>query len=223
MKDLFHHSARFIQGRFFFLLASLILLIIVAPFLREYAVASWLIGLSSVFILAAVIHAVQHERKITIVFFSVMAILTVVFSFLELLYHTPLFNLVSMSLYIVFFLASIFALHSEVYGSDEITGDSLYGSICVYLLIGVMYGSVYMFLETLHPGSFQHNVSLEKQTFTQHQMYYYSFVTLTTLGFGDILPTSLMAKSITMIESITGIFYLAILVSRLVAQQLRGK
>ena len=204
------------------MLLALIILLIISPFLREYAVTQWLVTLSTVLILAAVVHAIKSENNTALVF-SIMAVVTVFFTFLELFHHTRALEIISMSCFIIFTLASIFALHNEIYGTKHVTQDTLYGSICVYLLIGVMYGSIYMLLETISPGSFKHNVDWELAVFTAHQMFYYSFVTLTTLGFGDVIPVSLMAKSITMIESITGIFYLAILVSRLVAQQLQDK
>ena len=87
-------------------------------------------------------------------------------------------------------------------------------SVCAYFLLGLVWSSIFSILEFLQPGSFDIPQSLhtESLSFT-----YYSYVTLTTLGFGDITPLTAQARSLSILEAITGQMYLATLVARLVA------
>ncbi len=99
----------------------------------------------------------------------------------------------------------------------EITTDVIAGAICGYLLIGLMWSNFFSILEILQPGSFSvpADVGAESSHFT-----YYSYVTLTTLGFGDITPTTDQARSLSVLEAIAGPIYLAILVARLVGMSI---
>jgi amino acid transporter len=99
----------------------------------------------------------------------------------------------------------------------EITADVIAGAICGYLLIGLMWANFFSVLEILQPGSFSvpTGASAESSHFT-----YYSYVTLTTLGFGDITPLTDQARSLSALEAIVGPIYLAILVARLVGMSI---
>jgi hypothetical protein len=107
---------------------------------------------------------------------------------------------------------------SFIIKSDKVSEDTLYGAISVYLLIAASWASIYMAIEAGHPGSFfvdpAHNIDgvLDFTDFL-----YYSVVTLTTMGYGDIAPVTNQARSVAIIESVIGVMYLAILISRLVS------
>lgn len=87
--------------------------------------------------------------------------------------------------------------------------DSLFGALCVYLLAAVFFGLQYMIISMLIPGSFAGNQS-------DFDLFYFSVVTLTTVGYGDIQPVSPLAQSLAGIEAIIGQLYLAVLVGWLV-------
>lgn len=88
-----------------------------------------------------------------------------------------------------------------------------------FLLLGVAWASIYRYLESVAPGSFR-----GLQGDTEGELFYFSFVTLTTLGFGDISPTTGPAQMLTSLEAILGQLYLVILVARLVGMvPLRGR
>lgn len=93
------------------------------------------------------------------------------------------------------------------------------GAICIYLLIGLAYGFVYSMVEMLHPGSFEHIHPVLGKSLSEFDFFYFSFITLTTVGYGDVAVLTPYARSIVILESITGIFYLAILVARLIAMR----
>jgi hypothetical protein len=122
------------------------------------------------------------------------------------------------------------AILTHVVRADRVTHDTILGGICVYLLIGLFFQSAFGIVEVLHPGSFQTGgvaVSDLPGADRAHGRYptliYYSFVTLTTVGFGDITPTWSLAQSLSTIEAVVGQLYLAILVASLVGTRLAGQ
>jgi voltage-gated potassium channel len=87
-----------------------------------------------------------------------------------------------------------------------------------YLLLGLLWMPAYLLIASVDPGSF----ALKAPSGTDAQMdgfhaFYFSFITLCTVGYGDVTPVSRMARMLAVTEAITGIFYVAVLISRLVA------
>jgi hypothetical protein len=119
------------------------------------------------------------------------------------------------------------AIVRDIFSSLEVDGNILCGSICVYLLIGVLGGLIFALIELVHPGSFwidpnvaPHN--LEGAETDPGFMMYFSFVVLTTVGFGDILPASEAARSASVLIAVAGQLTLVILISRLVGLHIAG-
>jgi len=106
---------------------------------------------------------------------------------------------------------------SDVLRAEKVTTDTIHAAICVYLLMGVTWALLYSVMEGIRPESF---VIAQGQfsgatDYVPHFLYY-SFVTLTTLGFGDITPLTPAAKSFSYMEAVTGQIYIAVLIARLV-------
>ncbi len=96
----------------------------------------------------------------------------------------------------------------------EITIEIIKAAMSAYFLIGLMWSFVYLAIEVLRPGSFQ----VASGTPLNHdQFIYFSFVTLTTVGYGDVTPISNGARSLAILEAVMGQFYLAVTVARLVS------
>lgn len=123
------------------------------------------------------------------------------------------------TLMLLFYFSTIIILLKNITQPKIITNDLLLGSLCVYVLIAMLFGSVFVHIEHYYPQSFNLSSlnisSLNSPKELAFNFVYFSFTTLCTVGFGDILPVSIFAKAIVIIEEITGIFYLALLVSRL--------
>jgi len=110
-----------------------------------------------------------------------------------------------------------------VFRSREITLETLAGAICVYLFIGLFWADVYALVEIANPGSFSllKDGAQETMNIVAHstsQFNYFSFVTLSTLGYGDITPQTRPAQSLAAMEAILGQLFLAVLIARLVGQ-----
>jgi hypothetical protein len=98
--------------------------------------------------------------------------------------------------------------------AGPVTFHRILGAVAAYLLLGLIWASAYALVAQLRPGAFSGPVSLADGP---RGFLYFSFVTLTTVGFGDVLPVHPAARSLTMLEAVTGPLYLAILVARLVS------
>lgn len=106
----------------------------------------------------------------------------------------------------------------HVMTARRVTADTIYGAVCVYLLFGLTWSAAYRLLEVLSPGSFAGPLGIDPQTGREISNYaYFSFTTLTTLGYGDITPVAAPAKAIAILEAVAGPLYIAILISRLVS------
>ena len=114
----------------------------------------------------------------------------------------------------LFMLYMIILFLEHFFRQDEINKEVIFGALVVYFLMGLMWGYGYTLLEHLMPGSFNHPASLTEMDLRAFD--YFSFVTMTTLGYGDIVPTSEAAKAMVMTQAISGQVYLAVLVARLV-------
>jgi hypothetical protein len=88
----------------------------------------------------------------------------------------------------------------------------LWSAVSVYLIIGLIWALFYSIIEFFDPGSFRYSGS-PTLLLSDSDLIYYSFVTITTLGYGDIVPATIHAKSFVIVEIITGVLYLAILIS----------
>jgi len=98
----------------------------------------------------------------------------------------------------------------------------LVGAVCVFLLIGVIWAIAYTLLELLAPGSFAGQAAGPPAGWDSGWLYF-SFVTLTTLGYGDILPVSGLARTLAYMEAVVGQFYVAVLVASLVSAYVSAK
>ncbi|HYB53791.1 MAG TPA: potassium channel family protein [Thermoanaerobaculia bacterium] len=97
------------------------------------------------------------------------------------------------------------------------------GAVVVYLLLGQMWVNAYWFIELLHPGAFHFQTAPAVATDTFGRLVYFSFATLSTVGYGDVLPLRPVARSLANLEALTGQLYPAILIARLVAMEIDSR
>lgn len=116
---------------------------------------------------------------------------------------------------IPFQISVIVALFRLVFNRPRVTAEVIYAAVSIYLLLGAVFVPVFGALETFSPGSFVDTLTPDAPVVWQ-QLVYHSYVSLTTLGLGDILPASSWARSLVSLEAVVGVLYLAILMARLV-------
>ena len=101
-----------------------------------------------------------------------------------------------------------------------IDGNKILGAICLYLLLGLIWAVLFTLLQLELSGSFQAMQHHNQWYVLFPDFVYFSFVTMTTLGFGDIAPTLPIARFLVYLEAIVGQFYLAILAASLVGSRM---
>lgn len=125
--------------------------------------------------------------------------------------------------FIVIFSFLISALAQSVFASGPIDTERIIGAISIYLLLGLVWAFLYSFIELSSPGSFQSNSNTSIQGIHSglvDDFIYFSQVTLTTLGYGDIAPVSRPARMFATLQAMTGQLYVAIVIARLVGLQI---
>ncbi|NKB87841.1 MAG: hypothetical protein GKS06_06435 [Acidobacteria bacterium] len=121
---------------------------------------------------------------------------------------------------LAFYVYATVVICYHVVTEQRVRGDTLIGAVCGYLMLGYTWGIAYATLIESEPLSIRLSTG---EYATDGDLFYFSFVTLTTLGYGDIVPVTVKARSLAMLEAITGVLYLAVLVSRLVAMYGKNK
>ena len=114
-----------------------------------------------------------------------------------------------------------------VLSARTVTWDTIIGAFCGYVLIAVVWGDLYCAAELASPGSFAMSAVSAEQFLNpdrrRQELEYFSFSTLSTLGYGDITPVSPVARALACFEALIGQFYLAVLVAGLVGVHASGK
>jgi len=205
------------KRRFFYLLIALILLIFISPYLMNFIWGNWVLAATTFLTLLAIVFTMLEDKRLFAL--SCICAVIILLSKITQLYQPDITtDLVNYILTLFFYLFAIGVIFNQILQSQDITYEIIFGALCIYLLIGVSYSNVYFILELLSPGSFAINSDALSGTITDgFNLIYFSFTTLTTVGFGDIIPVTVHAKSIVIVEQITGVLYLAALVSRLVS------
>jgi hypothetical protein len=167
--------------------------------------------------------AATASRRITVVIAAVLAVPAVGLRWVTWLDHVYV-DLLSHVAALLLILLSALSILGVVLSQSRVTQDTLYGSVCVYLLIGLGFSLVFALIELQAPGSFVQNnealvIDAGAEKGLSDRLIYYSLVTMTTLGYGDITPVSVLARRLSVIEAVIGQLYVAILVARLVALQ----
>jgi hypothetical protein len=199
------------------LLATLLLTIVVSPFLHQHVTYTWLLAIFLVLILLAAASTVAREKRpflVALVFgipalVSQVAVLGVDNVWLEWI------RFITTALFL-FWVCGLL-LRDIILRSHTVTLELLLGAVNVYLMIGLGFAYVYGLIEHLQPGSFTGLEDLAVIPDSILYFLYFSFITMSTLGYGDISPLTPYGMTAAYLEAILGPLYLAILVARLVS------
>jgi hypothetical protein len=101
--------------------------------------------------------------------------------------------------------------------APSVNVEVLCASISAYLMLGLLWTVAYWLVDQLTPGAFAFDANVERQSIHGFNAFYFSFITLSTVGYGDITPVSKVARMLAAMEAMTGLLYVAVLIARLVA------
>ncbi|MDJ0848667.1 MAG: potassium channel family protein [Myxococcota bacterium] len=206
--------------RFWLLLTALAALLVGYPYFGDTRPGTFAGGATALLVLTGAVYAVR-TRRWTFAIAVVLAVATAAASiraFVGGIRGDPLVE----ATFCAFYAFTSVAVFLEVIQSRDVTADTLTGAVCVYLLIGLTFANVYDLLETLEPGSFQINVDTARPVpVGWRTLVFFSFMTLTTIGLGDVTPTTAQAQSLAAIEGVMGVLFVAVLVAKVVAIYVR--
>jgi hypothetical protein len=199
------------------LLIALAVLLISAPFVEELEGGHLILSvLFSLVLLAAVVAVANRKRTLAIALALAVPAITIrwINNFRPDLVHPAAFLVLALLLlaYVIAHLLH-FILHAPV-----VTMEVLCASIAAYLMLGLMWTVAYWLVDQLTPGgAFSFNNNRGAQSMNGFTGFYFSFITLSTVGYGDITPVSRAARWLAAMEAMTGLLYVAVLIARLVS------
>jgi voltage-gated potassium channel len=203
--------------RHLFLLISLLLIFIISPFVAPLRHGVMIMNIVGAAVLISATYAVSKRKPILFVavFLSGFSIIATFRMFAAPSSMAVLVSHGSIVVLITFFAVTILGY---VVSSGKVTSDRIYAAICVYLLFGYAWTFAYSLIEEVQPGSFTAPDELARNQYVNRvmQLRYFSFITLATVGYGDIVPRTPPARTTAMLEAIFGQFYLVALIGRLV-------
>jgi hypothetical protein len=199
------------------LLVALVVLLTCAPFLEELEGGHLILSVLFSLVLLAAVFAVS-DRKRTLVIAVVLAVPAItarwISQFRPDLVHPAVF-LVCALLLLGFVIGHLllFILRAPV-----VNVDVLCASVAAYLMLGLMWTVAYWLVDQLTPGgAFSFNTSRGSHSMNGFTGFYFSFITLSTVGYGDITPVSQAARWLAAMQAMTGSLYVAVLIARLVS------
>jgi hypothetical protein len=207
-------------GRYTVLLFLVLLMIVGEPMFAGHRLAQGLASAS----MSLVLLAALYTLNVSPAYFTVGIVLMVpafVTRWALHWYRTPELEIFAALSACAFLFITVVGLVREIFSVKRVTLDTISAAICAYLLMGMAWAFLFAVVAMEHPGSFSRVLLVHSQAspmfMSMHNFFYYSFVCLTTTGFGDIAPASDAARALSILESVTGQMYLAILIARLVS------
>ena len=196
------------------LLVSLALMILLHPILDRGTVRRFLMEIL-VFVPAALaaVRLSQIKRRLwpTVLLMVVAMVLAVVQDF----WQNNVIITMKWAFLAAFFAVTVVGLFSFLRTAREVTKTHLYTAASIYLLLGMLWFSVYCAIDTYHPGSILQGGSV--LTNREDQLLYFSLITLSTIGYGDIVPVDPEVRMLAALEGVIGVLYIAITVAILVS------
>lgn len=213
------------EWRFVIMIGILSSFTIFSPLIVQSELGEVAYSVSFTFVIFLLCLAVKPEASSMVVALS-LAVLTTSLWDLSRLYESPVvdtveFQLVAISCAAILLMMTLILVLLDVLEDGPVTVNKLCGAACVYLLLGILFSLFYLAAYYVDHGAFATTVkSSDLSNMTsmdlEQSLSYFSFVTLSTVGYGNIVPISKLARTLSCCEAIVGQLYLTILVARLV-------
>jgi hypothetical protein len=210
------------ERRFLLLLIALVALVLGYPVVHEEGSArlAYMILSTLVFVAAIRIVIEIRGRMIGALIFGVPTLLALWMGYAipgaNRIEVVAAFHICSAAFHLLMIATIVRAIHMQ----SEVTADGIYGAFCAYLLIGIAFGQLYCLADLLRPGSFRPDFAEGVTPQERHYaLTYYSFITLTTVGYGDIVPVRGAVRSLAMAEALLGQFFIAGFIAELIGKR----
>jgi len=198
-------------------LVALVFLFIVFPFAELFKNGDTIEALLITLVLVSGVLAVGRRRR-TLVIAVVLVSLALVARWIKLFWDDAVpveFYLIPALIFIGFVIVQFLLF---ILRAPRVDSEVLCAGVAGYLLLGILWMFAYILVARVHPGSFSYNVGPPPEhSLASFDAFYFSYITLSTVGYGDITPVTHVARTLAMTEAMTGTIYIAVLISRLVA------
>ena len=216
-----HRSVSFWQKfsayRYSYLFSSLLLLFIITPIIDDRR--NFFLPVFFLLLIGGVVRTLDISRRQFRMILG-LAVLGSLFQYAARVTHVTTGDIakatvlaeIALGAYMLFLALSIMALTRTVFSTRTVTWETIKGGISAYLLIGILWTFAYEFLILMDPES----LVASRGEIGLAQLQYFSFVTLTTLGYGDITPVTWLTRNLAVLEALIGQIFLTVLIARLV-------
>ena len=208
------------KERFLILICLILGLIVLVPILKGFAALRIFLDIFITAIYISMVYTFSHKKR-HIYIGALLAMVMLISLWLQYFHQNNLVFAIGRICGILFFIMVITNILTFIFKSEDVTIEVIYAALLVYLLMALMWSFVYVLLELINSPSFNMAMSLEQGS--QMWSIYYSFVTITTLGYGDITPATELASSFSILEAVVGQLYLVVVVARLVGMHVSSK
>jgi hypothetical protein len=197
-----------------YLLLSLVGLILLFPYAKGDVFGRIVLGILYSLVLIGGAYAISQNRR-TIVVGIGLGVLGIALQWTALLTGMAVFLRPAGIVNVVFLVIAISNVLRYLLKKGPVTADKLHGALAGYIMLAFLWAFIYTFVESFTPGSFrfEHVDATDPHAF--YRLLYFSFTTLTTVGYGDITPVTDQARSFAMIEQFAGVFFVGVLIARL--------
>ena len=202
--------------RSLYLLLSLLLIILLSPFLETHRAGEFflLIALFATLIIAILeLHGKRTLRWLAII----VATPIVLIELIGVFYPSRSLMILDYALLMAFFGFSSVGLFAYLGKPGAISSGRIYASVSLYLMLATFWFALYNLMEAIYPASFVQAGAPATARIPRAALLYFSLITLTTVGYGDIVPVTPAARVFAALEGAAGVLYIAITVARLVA------
>jgi len=202
-------------SRSVYLLVSIALLIFAYPAFTENNLAEVILGTLFAVTPLAGVYAVSDQRKTSIAatILGVPAIVAIIgHFFLDANFIT---DLAFLGLIVIYYVFTTGAIIRHIFGRRKVDADTIISAVSAYLMIALSFAVTFMLVQFQSPDALVEGTA--DNIVHWGDMFYFSLVTLTTLGYGDITPTIPVARSLATLEAACGVIYMSILIARLVS------
>ena len=194
-----------------YLLASILLVFFIGPVAFDYGLLS-IVNLEIFFLLILIFSIFLHQHDTKLFKVTVVSLIIIL---INILFFDNNQSVSQYFLKILIVSITIVELFKEIFKTKIIDSHIISSAISIYVLVGIFWYLLFMFLLMIDPDSFDiRNFNPEMVSI---DMIYFSFTTLTTLGYGDITPLSYTAKMWSITEAMMGVMFLAVMISRVVS------
>ncbi len=203
--------------KFLALFIALMLFFLINPFLVDSQIDMIFFGALFTLVFIFSVYVIEKRKELLILTISIAFVAILTHWGASLMKPDKSLYIIDAVSSIVFFALMTVVVLSYVIHDRVVTLSTLLGAICGYLLLGLTWSFLYLLIYVVNPDAFKLSVHLVTNVDARlHTFIYYSFVTMSTLGYGDIVPLSNPAKTLAWLEAVTGQVYLTIWIAQLV-------